>query len=91
MDMVDINALIGWIAQHPHWAYATVFFAALTESVVLVGLFVPGALVMFGVAWVSSWSPVRWTCGPRRHERFPGALYRTNTSRDAGGGGRHWR
>lgn len=51
MDIVDINALIGWIAQHPHWAYAT-FFAALTESLVLVGLFVPGALVMFGVGAV---------------------------------------
>ncbi|MGA7181084.1 MAG: VTT domain-containing protein [Thiobacillaceae bacterium] len=49
MDIAHFSALIDWIAQHPHWAYATIFLAALGESLVVVGLFVPGAIVMFGV------------------------------------------
>ena len=64
--MLDINALIGWVALHPHWAYATVFFAALTESLAVVGLFVPGALIMFGVGAVVAvgslnlWATLAW-------------------------------
>lgn len=66
MHLIDINALIGWITQHPHWAYATVFFAALTESLALVGLFVPGALIMFGLGAVVAigslnlWATLAW-------------------------------
>ena len=52
MDIANFNALFAWIAQHPDWAYATVFFAALTESLAVVGLFIPGALVMFGAGAV---------------------------------------
>lgn len=66
MHLIDINALISWITQHPHWAYATVFFAALTESLALVGLFVPGALIMFGLGAVVAlgslnlWATLAW-------------------------------
>jgi membrane protein DedA with SNARE-associated domain/membrane-associated phospholipid phosphatase len=66
MDIVDINALIVWIARHPHWTYATVFFAALTESLAVVGLFVPGAFIMFGAGAVVAagsldlWATLAW-------------------------------
>ncbi|KVW97864.1 bifunctional DedA family/phosphatase PAP2 family protein [Thiobacillus denitrificans] len=52
MDIANFNTLIAWIARHPEWAYATVFLAAFSESLAVVGLFIPGALVMFGAGAV---------------------------------------
>ena len=40
--------VLQWVAAHPHWAYAAVFLTALLESLAIVGLFVPGAVLMFG-------------------------------------------
>jgi len=66
MDIAHFNALIAWIAQHPEWAYATVFLAAFSESLAVVGLFVPGALVMFGAGAVVAvgslelWATLAW-------------------------------
>jgi len=34
------------VAQHPNWVAIAVFAVALTESLVLVGLIVPGAVLM---------------------------------------------
>lgn len=47
MDIANLSALFAWIARHPDWAYATVFLAAFAESLAVMGLFVPGALIMF--------------------------------------------
>lgn len=66
MDIANFNALIAWIARHPDWAYATVFLAAFTESLAVVGLFIPGALVMFGAGAVVAvgslelWATLAW-------------------------------
>ncbi|MFH1817544.1 MAG: VTT domain-containing protein [Pseudomonadota bacterium] len=66
MDIANYSALIAWIARHPEWAYATVFLAALTESLAVVGLFIPGALVMFGAGAVVAvgslelWATLAW-------------------------------
>lgn len=66
MDIAHFNALIAWIARHPEWAYATVFLAAFTESLAVVGLFIPGALVMFGAGAVVAvgsldlWATLAW-------------------------------
>ena len=66
MDIANFNALIAWIARHPDWAYATVFLAAFSESLAVVGLFVPGALIMFGAGAVVAagsldlWSTLAW-------------------------------
>lgn len=66
MDITNFNALFAWIAQHPEWAYATVFLAAFTESLAFVGLFIPGALVMFGAGAVVAagslelWATLAW-------------------------------
>jgi membrane protein DedA with SNARE-associated domain len=46
---IDINALLDWIVQHPHWSYLAVFLIALTESLAAIGLFVPGAVLMVSV------------------------------------------
>ena len=45
--MLEINAVIDWIARYPHWAYVIIFLVALTESLAVVGLVVPGAVFMF--------------------------------------------
>ncbi len=44
-----MDFLLDWIMQHPHWAGFIVFLIALSESLVVLGLLVPGALLLFGV------------------------------------------
>ena len=44
-----LHGLLQWIEMHPHWAYVAVFLTAGFESLVIVGLFLPGAVIMFGV------------------------------------------
>jgi len=45
---IDFHHLLDWIARHPDWLLAAVFIVALTESLAVVGLIVPGALLMIG-------------------------------------------
>ena len=47
--MTLLTPLLDWLAIHPHWAGLAVFLIALAESLALVGLFMPGALLMFGI------------------------------------------
>jgi len=44
-----METLLEWIATHPHWAGLAVFLVAFTESLAIVGLFMPGAFLMFGI------------------------------------------
>jgi membrane protein DedA with SNARE-associated domain/membrane-associated phospholipid phosphatase len=44
-----LSALIEWIGRHPHWAYLGVFLVAAGESLVIVGLVLPGVALMFGI------------------------------------------
>ncbi len=43
-----LHALLTWIGANPGWAYATVFLVALTESLAVVGMVVPGVVVIVG-------------------------------------------
>ena len=53
--------MLDWILLHPHLAGLSVFLVSAAESLALVGLFVPGALVMFGVgALVAKGSLALW-------------------------------
>ena len=47
--MYYINTLISFITHHHGIAYGTIFLISLSESLALVGLLVPGTLIMFGV------------------------------------------
>ncbi|MFH1981733.1 MAG: VTT domain-containing protein [Pseudomonadota bacterium] len=47
MHYLDI--LLALITHHPVLAYGAVFLVSLSESLALVGLFIPGTVVMFGV------------------------------------------
>ncbi|NIR60497.1 MAG: phosphatase PAP2 family protein [Gammaproteobacteria bacterium] len=49
MDPAVLQSLLEWIAAHPHAAGLAVFLIAFSESLAVVGLFVPGTLLMFGI------------------------------------------
>ncbi len=49
MELTYLQPLFDWIAQHPHWAGFIVFLIAFTESLAIVGLFIPGAVLMLAV------------------------------------------
>lgn len=44
-----LESLLVWIGQHPYWAGTAVFLVSLAESLAVVGLLIPGTVVMFGV------------------------------------------
>ncbi|KAF0191687.1 MAG: membrane-associated protein [Gammaproteobacteria bacterium] len=66
MDTSFLQALLDWVAHHPTWAGLLVFLIALTESLVIIGLFVPGATLIFGVGALIAtgsmnlWSTLAW-------------------------------
>jgi len=47
-----LNTLLALITHHPGLAYGAVFLVSLSESLALVGLLVPGTVIMFGVGAV---------------------------------------
>ncbi len=56
-----IAPLLAWIENHPTWAGILVFLIAFSESLAVVGLFMPGAAMMFGIgALVGSGSLALW-------------------------------
>ena len=56
--MHSLNTLLAFISHHPGLAYGAIFLISLSESLALVGLLVPGTVVMFGVgAIVATGSP----------------------------------
>ena len=44
-----LNVLLAYITDHSGLAYGAVFLVSLSESLALVGLIVPGTVIMFGV------------------------------------------
>lgn len=49
MESGWIQALLDWLSANPGWGWALVFVVALLESVVLVGILLPGVVILFGV------------------------------------------
>ena len=49
MDMTWTEELLAWASQHPGWTGLIVFAVACVESLVVVGILIPGILVLFGV------------------------------------------
>ncbi len=44
-----LSDLMIWLKLHPHWAGLVVMIVSALESFLVVGLFVPGTVVMFGI------------------------------------------
>jgi len=49
MNLDFLQPLLDWINQHPGWAALFVFLVAFSESLAIVGLFMPGVVLMFGI------------------------------------------
>ncbi len=49
MDSEFFQPLFTWLANHPATVGWAIFIVALTESLVIVGLIVPGAVLMLGI------------------------------------------
>lgn len=66
MDSTFLNTILDWVAAHPHAAGLVVFFVAFSESLALVGLFMPGAVLMFAIGALigggslSFWPTAAW-------------------------------
>lgn len=41
--------LLHWVQMHPLWSGVIIFLVAMTESLAIVGLIVPGVAIMFGI------------------------------------------
>jgi len=49
MDWQSVQPIFSWLSDNPGWAGFFVFLIALSESLLIVGLIVPGTVLMFGV------------------------------------------
>ncbi len=67
MQSEFVSALFAWVAANPGWMSAVIFFSALAESLTIVGVIIPGALVMFGLGaliglgHLEFWSAFWWS------------------------------
>ncbi len=43
------HQLLDWVSLHPFWAGLTIFLVAMAESIAVIGLVVPGVVIMFGI------------------------------------------
>jgi undecaprenyl-diphosphatase len=41
--------LLNWLNAHPGWGFSIVFLVAILESLVLIGILLPGIVILFGV------------------------------------------
>ncbi len=61
-----LHSLLDWIAAHGTWAGVIVFLIALSESLAVIGVLVPGVLFMFGIGaliatgHLSFWPTMAW-------------------------------
>lgn len=44
----SFDQLLAWVGQHPEWAGLAVFAVAMAESLAIVGVLVPGVIILFG-------------------------------------------
>ncbi len=49
MESGWIQEILNWLSAHPGWGWALVFLVAFLESLVLIGILLPGIMILFGV------------------------------------------
>ena len=58
--------MLDWVAQHPHTIWVAIFLVSVAESLAVVGLFIPGTVLMFGVGALAGkgvvdlWAALAW-------------------------------
>lgn len=66
MNVAALQPFFDWITHNPFWAGIVVFVISVSESLAIVGLFVPGVALMFGLGTLIAlgtlpfWSTVGW-------------------------------
>lgn len=67
MDLHNLQPFLTWIAEHPYLAGLAIFFIALSESLLIVGVLVPGAAMMVGIGTligtgaIDFWAAFAWS------------------------------
>jgi len=62
-----VDWMIQWLANNPGWSGLVVFLISLGESLAVVGLFIPGTVVMFGIGalvamgGMNLWDTLLWS------------------------------
>lgn len=67
MENGFVTELLAWISDNPGWAGLALFIVAFAESLVVVGFFLPGILILFGIGALlgmgeTNWAPI-WIGG----------------------------
>ncbi len=66
MDLATLKPVIDWLAANPTWGGLAVFLISVSESLAVVGLFIPGVAMMFGIGTLVAmgaldlWSTLAW-------------------------------
>ena len=66
MTQESIQPFLQWIGEHPHWSGLAVFLISLSESLAIVGLVVPGVVLMtaigamIGAGILPAWITLGW-------------------------------
>ena len=56
-----LQQILAWVSLHPGWSYSVIFLVAMAESLAIVGLIVPGVVIMFGIgALIASGAIAFW-------------------------------
>jgi membrane protein DedA with SNARE-associated domain/membrane-associated phospholipid phosphatase len=61
MDYAWTQDLLNWLSQNPGWAGALVFMVACVESLVLIGIMVPGIVILFGIGAMIGLGAIEFT------------------------------
>ncbi|MCL6416701.1 DedA family protein [Aestuariirhabdus sp. Z084] len=54
MDLTSIEPLLAWLRAHSQWLELVLFLTAFAESLALVGLVLPGVVMLFGIALLAA-------------------------------------
>ena len=57
MDSLGVQAFTDWAQAHLAWAMVAAFAFALLESLAIIGVFIPGIVLLFAVGALVGWDP----------------------------------
>ncbi|MBU2712751.1 DedA family protein [Zooshikella harenae] len=50
MDLSSVQPVLNWLNEHPQWIGISILLVAFIESLAIVGIIVPGVVLLFGIA-----------------------------------------
>ncbi|RDH45913.1 DedA family protein [Zooshikella ganghwensis] len=50
MDLSSVQPILNWLNEHPQWIGISILLVAFIESLAIVGIIVPGVVLLFGIA-----------------------------------------